>query len=68
MSEFEWEKNAKYKKEFDHSVNRTSQMVTIPRGYDKKKYDLGWLLYHKCITLKQYYRKLKKLNKEYGRK
>jgi len=62
-----WEENAKYKKEFDHSINKTSQMITIPRGYNKKKYDLGWMLAFGKITFDQYKKKLKKLNKEYGK-
>lgn len=63
--EYPWENHSKYKKEFDHAINRTSQMVTIPRGFNKKKYDIGYLLWQGKITFKQYKQKLKKLNKEY---
>jgi len=39
---YEFEDNAKHKKEFDHSINRTSQMITIPRGNRKRMYNDNW--------------------------
>jgi len=61
---YEWEDHSKYKKEFDHSINRTSQMITIPKGNRKRMYNLRWQLAFGKITFDEYERRVRKLKKE----
>lgn len=62
----DWEKNAKYKDNFDEAQNKTSQMITIARGIKKRIYDLRYALAFGKITFDEYERKLKELKKNGG--
>lgn len=53
--------NAKYAKEFKKATT-----LSLPQGYERKKYDLGWALANQKITYKEYARRLKKLQKDYN--
>jgi len=64
MVEFEWEKNAKQRKEFDKSLNKTSQMITIPRGEKKRIYDLKYLLAFGHISFDEYEKRMRKLKND----
>lgn len=56
---------SKYKEEFEKATSLGNNLY--PQGYDKKKYDIGWMLAFGKITFAEYKKRLKALNKEYGK-